>query len=66
MADAVDRAVGFPPGFFRRIDESGDPDFYREPRLVTHLDAASLGALTALYRELGFEAVNRQRMTLSL
>ena len=52
MADAVDSTVGFPPGFFRRIDESGDPDFYREPRLVTHLDAASLGALTALYREL--------------
>ena len=52
MADAVESAVRFPAGFFRRVDETSDPDFYREPRLVTHLDEASLGALTALYREL--------------
>jgi SAM-dependent methyltransferase len=52
MADAANSAVEFLPGFFRRIDESSDRDFYREPRLVTHLDDTTLGALTALYREL--------------
>ncbi|HME68927.1 MAG TPA: class I SAM-dependent methyltransferase [Myxococcota bacterium] len=52
MADAVKPEAEFPPGFFRRIDESSDQDFYREPRLVTHLDDATLEALTAAYREL--------------
>ena len=52
MADAVKPEAEFPPGFFRRIDESSDRDFYREPRLVTHLDDATLTALTAAYREL--------------
>jgi SAM-dependent methyltransferase len=52
MADAVKPEAEFPPGFFRRIDESNDRDFYREPRLVTHLDDATLDALTAAYREL--------------
>jgi len=52
MADPATAEAAFPPGFFRRIDESNDRDFYREPRLVTHLDDATLGALTAVYREL--------------
>jgi SAM-dependent methyltransferase len=42
----------FPPDFFRRIDESPDPDFYREPRFVTHIDDATIAALTQVYREL--------------
>ncbi|HBZ70644.1 MAG TPA: methyltransferase type 11 [Deltaproteobacteria bacterium] len=49
---AVKPQAEFPPGFFRRIDESSDHDFYREPRLVHHLDEATLTALTAAYREL--------------
>ena len=49
---AVKPEAEFPPGFFRRIDESSDRDFYCEPRLVNHLDEATLTALTAAYREL--------------
>lgn len=41
----------FPREFFRRIDESSDADFYVEPRLVTHIDEATIAALTQLYRE---------------
>jgi SAM-dependent methyltransferase len=42
----------FPPDFFRRMDESPDAEFYCEPRLVTHIDDATIGALTQVYREL--------------
>ena len=42
----------FPPGFFRRMDESPDDEFYREPRFVTHIDDATIAALTQVYREL--------------
>jgi SAM-dependent methyltransferase len=41
-----------PRELFRRIDESPDEDFYREPRLVTHIDDATIAALTQAYREL--------------
>lgn len=37
---------------FRRDDESPDDQFYREPRLVTHIDDAAIAAATAFYREL--------------
>jgi SAM-dependent methyltransferase len=40
-----------PPTLFRRLDESPDADFYAIPRLVTHIDDATIAALTALYRE---------------
>ena len=36
---------------FRRPDESPDAEFYVEPRLVTHIDDATIAALTAFYRE---------------
>lgn len=36
---------------FRRVDETDDAEFYRLPRLVTHIDDAAIGALTAFYRE---------------
>ncbi len=36
---------------FRRLDESSDADFYAAPRFVTHIDDATIAALTALYRE---------------
>ncbi len=37
---------------FRRYDETPDEDFYRTPRLVTHIDARAIAAVTQLYREL--------------
>lgn len=48
-----DRYQGFPEGFFTRTDEEPDPNFYRPPRLVTHLDTAAIDAVGALYEELG-------------
>lgn len=39
------------PQLFRRIDESDDADFYATPRLVTHIDDATIAALTDFYRE---------------
>ncbi|MGH7789828.1 MAG: methyltransferase domain-containing protein [Candidatus Binatia bacterium] len=44
-------ATRFPPEFFRRLDESNDREFYREPRLVAHIDDATIAALTQVYRE---------------
>jgi SAM-dependent methyltransferase len=40
-----------PPELFHRIDESNDADFYVQPRLVTHIDDATIAELTQLYRE---------------
>ncbi len=36
---------------FRRYDESPDEEFYRTPRLVTHIDDRAIAAVTQLYRE---------------
>ncbi len=33
------------------MDESRDEDFYREPRLVTHIDDLAINAVTQIYRE---------------
>ncbi len=41
-----------PEGAFRRTDESPDDRFYAQPRLVTHIEDATIAAVTALYREL--------------
>jgi hypothetical protein len=40
-----------PEDAFRRIDEAPDEEFYRTPRLVTHIDDAAIAAVTQLYRE---------------
>lgn len=40
-----------PSEWFRRVDESADENFYREPRFVAHIDAATIEALTAFYGE---------------
>lgn len=40
-----------PPGAFRRLDETPDAEFYRQPRFVTHIDDAAIAAVTQLYRE---------------
>ena len=41
-----------PGGAFRRYDETPDEEFYRNPRLVTHIDDQAIAAVTHLYREL--------------
>ena len=38
-------------GPLRRADEAADEEFYREARLVTHIDAGAIAAVTRLYRE---------------
>ncbi|MDA0789132.1 MAG: methyltransferase domain-containing protein [Proteobacteria bacterium] len=40
-----------PPELFRRQDETPDHRFYAEPRFVTHIDDATIIALTEYYRE---------------
>ncbi len=42
----------FPPSFFDRQDGSDDARFYAIPRLVVHIDAATIASLTQVYREL--------------
>ena len=46
-----DGAAAFPDQFFERVDESPDSQFYQFPRLVTHIDDATIAALTAFYAE---------------
>jgi ubiquinone/menaquinone biosynthesis C-methylase UbiE len=41
-----------PEEAFRRYDETPDEEFYRTPRLVTHIDDRAIQAVTQLYREL--------------
>ena len=40
-----------PSEAFRRYDETPDEDFYKTPRLVTHIDGRAIAAVTQLYRE---------------
>jgi len=40
-----------PPDAFRRYDETPDEEFYKAPRLVTHIDDRAIAAVTQLYRE---------------
>lgn len=44
-------ASSLPPQAFRRYDESPDAEFYRQPRLVTHIDDGAIAAVTQIYRE---------------
>jgi SAM-dependent methyltransferase len=41
----------FSPGFFDRLDETPDAQFYAFPRFVTHIDDATIAALTSYYGE---------------
>lgn len=41
----------FRPEHFQRVDESDDSDFYREPRLVAHIDDDARAALARFYGE---------------
>ena len=40
-----------PEDAFRRADETLDEEFYRTPRIVTHIDDGAIAAVTQLYRE---------------
>src|ERR671912_2775652 len=40
-----------PEEAFRRTDETPDEEFYRTPRLVTHIDEGAIAAVTQLYKE---------------
>ena len=40
-----------PEDAFGRMDETPDEEFYRTPRLVTHIDGRAIDAVTQLYRE---------------
>ena len=51
MPDARPPEATFPPEFFQRADPAPDDAFYREPRFVTHIDDATIEALTALYAD---------------
>jgi SAM-dependent methyltransferase len=44
---------GFPDGFFTRLDQSDDREFYDFDRFVTHIDDGAIAAVGALYTELG-------------
>ena len=39
------------PALLARVDPTDDALFYSVPRLVVHIDAATIAALTDLYRE---------------
>lgn len=42
--------VNLLPEWFERADNSPDSAFYREPRLVQHIDTATIDSLTEFYR----------------
>ena len=48
-----DRYHGFPDGFFTRLDEGDDGRFYRQPRLVQHIDDGAIAAVRNIHDELG-------------
>ncbi|MDT7950171.1 MAG: methyltransferase domain-containing protein [Acetobacteraceae bacterium] len=50
MTETIDLPE-LPPHAFDKADRSPDTLFYRQPRLVTHIDAAAIAAVTQLYRE---------------
>ncbi len=41
----------YPEGAFRRVDESADPIFYNQPRLVVHIDGHAIAAIGDYYRQ---------------
>ena len=51
-SDEIPHPPALPPEFFHRTDPQPDELFYQEPRYVTHIDNATIEALTQLYREL--------------
>ena len=39
----------FPPGAFERVDDGDDAEFYKPPRLVTHIDEQAIAELRGYY-----------------
>jgi SAM-dependent methyltransferase len=58
VSDAV-----FPPEFFDRMDPTPDSQFYRPPRLVTHIDDRAIAAVGALYADLAVDGEVLDLMT---
>ena len=52
--------TAFPDWFFDRDDDSPDDRFYRNPRLVTHIDDGAIRAVGELYAELGIDGTAEQ------
>ena len=52
-ADPDPRYRRYPKGFFARMDDGPDGEFYRQPRLVTHIDQGATDAVGRIYRLLG-------------
>jgi SAM-dependent methyltransferase len=48
MSDLLEQ---LPPNAFQRADETRDDLFYRQPRLVTHIDDNAIAGVTTLYRQ---------------
>ena len=46
------KAIEFPPGAFRRMNEEDDHRFYAQPRRVVHIDDDAIAALRGLYAAL--------------
>lgn len=51
----TDRYADFGAGFFDRLDDGPDGDFYAQPRLVTHIDDGAIIAAGQVYRSLGID-----------
>lgn len=51
--DSVDRYAAFGEGFFQRFDTAPDPEFYVQPRILTHIDDRAIAAVGEVYTELG-------------
>ncbi len=47
----MEQLAGLPPRAFSKADPTPDPDFYRQPRFVTHIDDGAIAAVTAIYRD---------------
>ncbi len=56
----------FPVGFFTRVDESPDTEFYDSDRFVTHIDDRAIAAVGRLYRQLGIDGAGSARSVLDI
>jgi hypothetical protein len=52
VMSAVPLLPRLPPGAFDKVDAGDDLEFYRQARLVTHIDEAAIAALTGFYRRI--------------
>ncbi len=52
MSEIPEKLPELPAGAFGKSDPTSDRLFYAQPRLVTHIDAGAIAAVTELYREL--------------